>query len=193
MKNWSFKFPKESCDDEGCCQNGLSESDVTAVRQLYGMPTCSFDIYGEQYFPQDFYECITCWGEMTTYGICSFCAQKHHANHNLVFHDRSQENVVSTARNGKWFTCQCGRRRHKQGACTGRQQIKQRQNMFVCYKCFNLDDVRVLKRPIQPPGLCLNCAKQCHFGHDVRFYAFSTEGFHCSCGTDSCKTSCQIR
>ena len=136
-------------------------------------PKCTYDIYGKVQRSQDWYECVTCWGEGSKYGCCTFCAAECHISHKLIPH---------SSRPIPHFYCDCGVNRHKTGVCTrhssGRQFV--RQPFYRCYTCFTGPHM----------GCCHQCVSKCHKGHRT-VYAGETEAF-CDCGLPGCRIDCTI-
>jgi hypothetical protein len=146
----------------------LSEGDLRALRVLYGAPLqCSFTAHGDNYFPQVWYECTTCFGPSSAYGCCTSCVETCHRNHNVVRHE-----LETNAH----FVCDCGRNGHIAEVCsrnsTGLKQVK--QSTFMC-EC-------------QPRTVfCFQCSKHCHQGNGHRVVGIESSSFACCCSSSTCR------
>jgi hypothetical protein len=166
----------------------FSKGDLKAIKFVYGPPVCTYDHFGEEYHIQNYYECLTCWGENSCFGACEYCAFNCHKGHTL---NKFSLEFLCTEK--ITFVCDCGRYKHKQQLCT-RQSTKKKyvkQSMYVCHDCFDVKTYSK-KNGGNIPGMCFSCSKTCHLGHNKEFFAFS-EGFFCDCGLECCKVRCKIQ
>ncbi|CAD8120317.1 unnamed protein product [Paramecium sonneborni] len=156
----------------------LSEVDFKVNQQVY---RCTFDIYGDKYITQDYFECITCWGPSSVYGACNTCAITCHNGHELIY-KKSQPFVT--------FVCDCGRYNHKNQLCTRQAtQFKRvQQLMYLCYDCFDIVHYQYNHNG-NIPGVCHPCAMKCHKNHNLRFYMLAFN-FFCDCGLEDCQKIC---
>ena len=133
---------------------------------------CTYDQF-EYNKPRGYYECWTCWGGDSCFGVCSHCADDCHSGHRLIYHSLGEN---------ERFYCDCGKYKHKQAVCTyastGREFVK--QPFYRCYTCI----------PDPHGGCCYQCMKNCHRGHIVK-YAGVMNAF-CDCGLDGCAILCKI-
>lgn len=133
-------------------------------------PKCSYDEVGTK--TTDWFECWTCWGGESDFGVCSECAKDCHAGHELVSRGRSN------------FTCDCGLNKHKRNVCTfhaaGGKRFR-KQPFYYCASCFS--------NPASQ-GVCHQCAKNCHDGHRLR--PKGTRSAYCDCGLPGCAIKCSI-
>ena len=133
---------------------------------------CTFDQCGEDFMKQGWYQCVTCWGEESSFGCCLFCSEECHSGHNLVYHEPSN------------FYCDCGKYEHKLALCTyvtTGPKFNFKQKFYRCYTCFSAPN----------EGCCYQCMKNCHKGHDTEFVG--TIGCFCDCGLDGCAISCKLK
>jgi hypothetical protein len=142
----------------------FSDHDLKGLQYLYGKPQCSYDIFGEEYFIQANYECISCWGEGSAYSICEYCKNMHHQNCETIEHsfkDMNEKGIKSV--------CDCGRNKHRTKICT-RGTICGReieQNMYLCIDCFmSVEDFKS-SWEYRKKGVCKICIEKCHSGHRV--------------------------
>ena len=133
---------------------------------------CSYDQF-EYSKPRGYYQCYTCWGGDSCYGVCSYCADKCHSGHRLTYCRLGEDSQ---------FYCDCGKYKHQQAVCTyvstNRSFVK--QPFYRCRTCI----------PDPSGGCCYQCSKNCHRGHNVEF-AGVMRAF-CDCGLDGCAIMCKI-
>ncbi|CAD8069522.1 unnamed protein product [Paramecium primaurelia] len=144
----------------------LSEGDSKGIQLVYGKSQCTYDTYGDKYMEQDFFECITCWG---------------------------QDSGLLILKKSKSFYCDCGKYNHKSSLCT-RQTTKFKrvqQSMYLCYDCFDIQKYQQTHDGAIP-GVCYPCAKKCHKQHKLKFYQVAKH-FYCDCGLKDCKTKCTAK
>lgn len=135
------------------------------------------NVLKEEFFVQTYYECISCYGQNSCFGICEYCYYYCHLNHNTLIH-----NYTQSAQQQIVMACDCGRQKHLLNTCTknstGKEKVK--QCMYVCNECFG-DLDQYLKINKKPPGICKGCFKTCHQDHKgARFYEYS-ESMVCQC------------
>ena len=152
----------------------FSTKDLEKIDILYGSEVCTFDRFGEHYRPVKWYfQCVTCWGKVSHYGCCLYCAYKcHKPLKHILKKYRTEPGIV--------FVCDCGRNSHTIPMCTllstGAKKVK--QTWYHCYDCFNKSEQRC----------CYACSKMCHKFHNVT--VISTTYSTCDCGIESfCKFS----
>ena len=139
-------------------------------------PTCSdrctYEIAGEIYHSQTWYECRTCWGGESNYGCCVSCAFNCHKGHVLVYRPAEEINAV----------CDCGRNCHQKAVCTWHSTKRKyvKQPFYRCYDCFTHPGA----------GCCYQCMQKCHAGHNTRFAGIMNA--FCDCGLEHCRSSCLI-
>ena len=167
----------------------LSFWDCKGLQYIYGPPSCSFDIFGEKYYPQEFYECITCWGRGTCYGVCSYCRANCHNGHDVIKHSISEYQ----SSNDTVFVCDCGRNKHKLQQCTriSTGSSYKTQSIYLCYDCFDVERYRK-EHNGSTPGICYPCYLKCHKSHHSEFCMFSNS-FFCDCGLSYCTGKCFAR
>lgn len=160
-------------------RRNLSYSDIKAIDYKYH-PTgiCSYDHFGDDYWPQEWVECYTCWGGESNFGCCFHCASTCHKGHHLIYHN----DIRSIVKEKNIFVCDCGRNRHQSSVCTRHTtDIFVKQPFYNCYTCFSTPR----------EGCCYQCMNHCHRGHNVVFHDISPA--FCDCGfSRSCSVSCQI-
>lgn len=160
----------------------FSELDLKALRYIYGKPNCSYEIYGNEYFLQSYYECITCWGEDSCYGVCLYCSITCHKDHAKKLHS-----IRDLAKVNAKFLCDCGKYGHEKMLCTkestGKRYVKQR--MFLCWTCFDVKSYRKTNNK-RSPGVCYPCSQKCHADHNIEDVGI-IPGFFCDCGMNYCR------
>ena len=172
------------CENIGKYQRShLSTLDKRAILFIYGPPICSYDIFGNNHYPQEYFQCLTCFGQDTDFGVCVYCKENHHKNHNV-------RKVPLDPRGKGSFVCDCGLFGHRKRKCTAisTQQEYTKQNFFICYDCFN---VPMYQRRTHGkiPVICVACKEKCHQHHTV---SPMKNGFaYCDCGTKSCCVKCE--
>jgi hypothetical protein len=158
----------------------FSQGDLNAILYVYSEPQCTYDIFREEYFAQTYYECFTCWGPESDYGVCEYCAIKCHEGHKMVRHDYTE-----LADERMKFLCDCGRNKHEIDVCTkvstNSKYVK--QLMYVCYDCLDVEKYKKMKRG-QQRGICNTCVKRCHAEHKTEKIGI-IEGA-CDCGKKNC-------
>jgi hypothetical protein len=158
----------------------FSQGDLKALLYVYSEPQCTYDIFREEYFAQTYYECFTCWGPESDYGVCEYCAIKCHEGHKMVRHDYTE-----LADERMKFLCDCGRNKHEIDVCTkvstNSKYVK--QLMYVCYDCLDVEKYKKMKRG-QQRGICNTCVKRCHAEHKTEKIGI-IEGA-CDCGKKNC-------
>ena len=156
---------KDLGEINGYCDCGLSSCSTSCKLGS----KCTHDQFGDDYIKQGHYKCHTCWGETSSFGCCKFCAKECHSGHKLVYREPSN------------FYCDCGKSKHKLGACTylttGTKKCN--QQFYRCYTCFSAPN----------DGCCYQCMIHCHNGHNIK-YAGTISSF-CDCGLDGCAISCE--
>jgi hypothetical protein len=157
----------------------FSEGDLKAIRYVYSEPRCTYDFFKDEYFVQTCYECLTCWGPDSVYGVCVFCSVKCHQGHDLKIHHYSE-----MAEHNIKFVCDCGRNKHKLDICT-RVSTKERsvqQMFYVCHQCFDVQEGE------NKVGLCHPCLKKCHNGH--AYEEIGVLEVRCECGRKDWRNQC---
>ena len=153
----------------------FSEMDLKGIEAIYGPLKCSFEQYGDVYWPQIWFECLICWGDESNYGCCLMCALDCHSgpDHLLVPHQLSPN---------KTFVCDCGRNHHQPSVCTwhSTETKNVKQPFYNCRDCF--------KNSSQ--SCCYQCMQKCHAGHNTKF-AGIMKGY-CDCGLEHCRSGCLI-
>lgn len=162
----------------------FSDGDLKAIKYLYSAPCCTYDVFGEEYFAQSYYECITCWGSESAYGVCEHCKHDWHSGHEVKKHD-----VSELVKNKTSFVCDCGRNRHISNVCTriSTKDKRVRQMFYICYDCFEVEEYQRTNAAI--PVVCKACLERCHVGHQHRELGVGA-GF-CDCGKPYCKNICK--
>ena len=132
---------------EGECSEHLSPNDIESVKEIYEKDfSCNFNQINKSYGVN--YECIQCWGQGTTFLICSFCRFFHHSNHEVIRHAKGEY--------AKYF-CSCGKLHHNLTLCTRNitnfEARSCKQNLYQC-KTNECNEV-----------VCHPCSKNCHLGH----------------------------
>ncbi|CAD8176150.1 unnamed protein product [Paramecium octaurelia] len=141
----------------------LSDGDIKGIQLIYGKSQCTFDIYGDKYMEQDFFECITCWGQGSVFGACRACGITCHSGHELIL------------KKAKSFYCDCGKYKHTTQLCTRKTTSFKRQTHDGA-----------------TPGVCYPCAMKCHKQHNLKLQGVAS-GFYCDCGLNACKTACKAK
>jgi hypothetical protein len=182
-----LKAKKKDPDKRIGQRERFSDGDIRAIKYLYSDPCCTYDAFGEEYFVQSYHECITCWGEESAYGVCEYCKDKCHQDHELKFH-----HYTEVADHKVIFVCDCGRNRHRLDVCTRSTTGERRVNrvFYMCKDCFEVEDYRRENRG-NTPVVCKTCLGKCHEGHQVEEYGLAP-GF-CDCGKRCCKIICKAR
>jgi hypothetical protein len=162
----------------------LSDGDLKVIKYLYLGPCCTYEVFEEEYFVQNYYECITCWGSGSAYGVCEHCKLNCHRGHEVIKHDASE-----LASEGGGFVCDCGRNRHILNLCTRITTKEKRveQIFYTCSDCFQEKEYKEEKGGT--PVVCKACSGRCHAGHRVTYFGVNA-GF-CDCGRSYCKTICK--
>ena len=152
----------------------FSTMNLEKIDTLYGSMVCTFDRFGEHYRAVKWYfNCFTCWGKISNYGCCLYCAYKCHKPHkHEIKRYRTEPGTI--------FVCDCGRNSHTIPMCTllstGSKNVK--QTWYHCNDCFDNS----------AQGCCYTCSKRCHESHNVTTMA--TASSTCDCGIEfSCKFS----
>lgn len=157
----------------------FSEGDLKAIRYVYSEPSCTYEFFKDEYFVQTCFECLTCWGPDSVYGVCVFCSVKCHQGHDLKIHHYSE-----MAEHNIKFVCDCGRNKHKLDICT-KVSTKERsvqQMLYVCHECYDVQEGG------NKVGFCRPCLKKCHEGH-----AYEEVGVvdgRCECGRKDWRNKC---
>lgn len=157
----------------------FSEKDLEKIDILYGSKVCTFERFGEQYRPvQWYFRCLTCWGQVSKYGCCLYCAFNCHSPNGCKL-KRYRIKSDSKAK----FVCDCGRNSHAFPMCTllstGAKNVK--QVLYYCYDCFD--------NPLQ--RCCYACSKKCHESHNLSTKPATYS--RCDCGIEfSCKFSSEM-
>ena len=141
---------------------------------------------------QPFYNCITC-GLVDGLGCCEACARICHAGHQLV--SLGVRECYCDCGEGKVHSCvHCKCRKvpasqaqlydqyqHNRLQCsflqTGQQMVDQK--LYTCVTCHFSEGTCI----------CENCARVCHYGHDVRCLGV-VQGF-CDCGAGNLRSRCK--
>lgn len=183
-------YPIDGMIIRACCaffrkigqRERFSAGDIKAIKYLYSGPCCTYDVYEEESFIQRYYECITCWGAGSVYGVCEYCKNDCHIDHETILHDISE--------NSKNFVCDCGRNRHIVNGCTRliRKQKRVNQMFYICYDCFDVEEYE--RRKNSTPVVCKPCFMKCHEGH--RYKEFGLTDGYCDCGKSYCKIICKV-
>jgi hypothetical protein len=159
----------------------FSDGDLKAIKYLYSGPCCTYNAFGEEYFMQSYYECLTCWGRGNAYGVCEFCKDDCHSGNEMILHDISEDTTV--------FVCDCGRNRHAVSVCTslisGDKSVK--QMLYRCYDCFEVADHQ--RTNGYTSIVCKACFERCHMGH--RYQTFGLGFEFCNCGKTHFKILCK--
>jgi hypothetical protein len=163
----------------------LSQADINAIKYVYSPPKCSFETFKNEYSVQFYYECYTCFGANSNFGICEYCRYYHHSGHEVKEHAPS-----SLLKEKVNFICDCAKSGHQTGVCTRLISNKDhtRQDMYTCKSCFDTEKFKATHNG-EVPVVCLSCRKKCHNGHRVEPLPVNTIGF-CDCGLPPCLTEC---
>lgn len=150
----------------------FTKLDVNKIKSLYGPEKCTYELYGEVPWHQQWWECWICWGPDSDLGCCRFCAHAHHSGHDhfLIYRQWAQ------------FVCDCGRNNHQPKVCTWHAtkcDDKIKQPLYNCGECFGSKGIEV--------HLCYQCKRICHAGH--QFKLESRNMGYCECRR---KSQCKI-
>lgn len=158
--------------------------DLNAIKYLYLGPCCTYNLFQEDYFEQRFYECVTCWGDLSSYGICEHCKRTCHSDHQVIQH-RELQNLGDKAVS----VCDCGRNRHILNVCTRitTRERRVKQKFYTCKDCFQVEEYKKEKQAT--PAVCKACSEKCHAGHQLKDAGVGF-GF-CDCGRSCCKILCK--
>lgn len=163
----------------------FSQGDLKAIRYVYSNPSCTYDFFKDEYFVQTNFECLTCWGAGSVYGVCVYCASKCHPGHELVIH-----HYAELAKDNIKFVCDCGRNGHKMDICTriSTEERYVQQKFYICYECFDVDQYKQSNGG-RTPGVCHPCLNKCHSGHV--YEELGVQEAFCDCGKSYCKIKCK--
>lgn len=161
-------------------RDDFTERDVAAIRHVYSNNSCTYDSFKDDYYVQTYFECLTCWGPDSAYGVCIKCRFECHKGHELKehsFEDLARVNIK--------FVCDCGRNKHKLDICTriSTKERSVRQMLCVCHDCFDVQEGG------KKVGFCHPCLKNCHEGHTYEGIGVSKG--RCECGPKDWRAGCK--
>jgi hypothetical protein len=154
----------------------FSEGDLAAIRHVYSNNRCTYDSFKDEYYVQTNFECLTCWGPDSVYGVCVYCRYVCHKGHRFFehrFEDLAKENVK--------FVCDCGRNEHSLDVCT-RVSTKERSVQQMLYRCHDCHSAQDSAKKI---GICHPCSRKCHKGHIIE--AIGDSNARCDCVQVGCR------